>query len=213
LIAEVKRSSPSRGLLVEDFDPLWLARVYAENGAAAISVLTDRCYFGGALDDLQAIAGQQGKIGRRLPLLRKDFLLDPYQLYQARAAGADAVLLIVAALEPACLKDLHALAGELGLAALVEVHTGAELETALSVGPSLVGINNRDLHDFTVSLDTTLRLKSWLPPEVTVVAESGIQTAAQAVSLGAAGVHAILVGEALVVAKDSAVKVRELAGT
>ena len=159
LIAEIKRGSPSRGLLVADFDPLRLAAIYTENGAAAISVLTDERFFGGSLDHLRAVA-ELMRTGRAQgpPLLRKDFLCDPYQVYQARAAGADAILLIVASLPPPLLAELLALAHDLGMAALVETHDEAELETALASGARLIGINNRNLHDFTVSLETTLRL-------------------------------------------------------
>ena len=212
LIAEIKRRSPSRGLLAPDFDPLRLARIYRENGAACISVLTDERYFGGSLEDLAGVRGQESAI----PLLRKDFVCDPYQIYQARAAGADAVLLIVAALTPELLRDLHALACGLGMAALVEVHTAEELETAMTCDPALVGINNRDLHTFAVSLTTTERLCRTLPAGVCVVAESGIHNAADVATVAAisrpdaTGVDAILVGEALVTAADVASQVREL---
>ena len=156
LIAEVKCASPSRGQIAKDFDPLALARTYQANGASAISVLTDERYFKGSLEYLRQIAG----LMPRLPLLRKDFLLDPYQVYEARAAGADAVLLIAAYLEPLCLAELHTLAGELGMAALVEVHSLADLDKALAAcQPRLMGINNRDLRDFSVNLETTLRLR------------------------------------------------------
>lgn len=208
LIAEVKRASPSRGLLVQDFDPLRLARVYQENGAAAISVLTDERYFQGHLDYLRQIA----QISPRVPLLRKDFTCDPYQVYEARAAGADAMLLIAAYLDPASLRDLHALIRELGMAALVEVHTQAELDAVLPLQPALVGINNRNLKDFNLRLETTFDLLPRIPAGVCVVAESGIHTAEDCARLAAAGVDAILVGEALVVAQDVAGKVRSLAG-
>jgi indole-3-glycerol phosphate synthase len=215
LIAEIKRRSPSRGLLAPDFDPLLLARVYRENGAACISVLTDERYFGGSLEDLSGVRSQESVI----PLLRKDFVCDPYQIYQARAAGADAVLLIVAALTPKLLRDLHALARRLGMAALVEVHTAEELETAMTCDPALVGINNRDLHTFAVTLATTERLCRALPAEVCVVAESGIHNAVDVATVAAisrpdiVGVDAILVGEALVTAPDVAARVRILASS
>ena len=208
LIAEVKCASPSRGLLAQDFDPLRLASTYQANGAAAISVLTDERYFKGHLDYLRQIA----QLTPRLPLLRKDFLCDPYQVYEARAAGADAVLLIAASLDLAALCDLHALTVELGMAALVEVHSRAELELALQAAPALVGVNNRDLRDFTVRLTTSLELRPLVPPGVCLVAESGIHTADDAARLAEAGVDAILVGEALVTAPDVAEKVRSLAG-
>lgn len=215
LIAEIKRRSPSRGLLAADFDPLRLARIYRENGAACISVLTDEKYFGGSLAQLAEVRRQTPGI----PLLRKDFVCDPYQVYQARAAGADAVLLIVAALAPTQLRDLHALALTLGLAALVEVHTAAELEVALACDPTLVGVNNRDLHTFAVDLGATGQLASRIPASICVVAESGIRGPGDLARLaaiprpgGAAGVDAILVGEALVAAADIGAKVRELTG-
>jgi indole-3-glycerol phosphate synthase len=208
LIAEVKRASPSRGRLVERFDPLELARAYRDNGAAAISVLTDERYFQGRLDDLRQVAG----LSPRRPVLRKDFLFDPYQVYEARAHGADAVLLIAAYLDPGCLRELHNLAGELGMRALVEVHDRAELDAALACGPALVGINNRDLRDFRVRLETSLELRALVPPVICLVAESGIHTRADVARLAGAGIDAVLVGEALVVARDVAAKVRELAG-
>jgi len=208
LIAEVKCASPSRGVIAADFDALALARIYAQNGASAISVLTDARYFKGALAYLEQIAA----LPARPPLLRKDFLFDPYQVYEARAAGADAVLLIAAALEPACLAELHALATGLGMAALVEVHAQAELEQALrACNPALLGINNRDLRDFTVNLDTTLRLRPLVPAGVCLVAESGIRTPEDVARLAAAGVDAVLVGEALVAAADVAAQVRSMA--
>lgn len=214
LIAEIKRRSPSRGLLLADFDPLHLARLYRQNGAACISVLTDRRFFGGDLAHLTGIKSQEPQV----PLLRKDFICDPYQVYQARAAGADALLLIVAALEPAQLRDLHALAADLNMAALIEVHTAAELEVALTCWPRLIGINNRDLRTFRVDLATTEHLARQISADVCVVAESGIHTAADLARLaaiprpgGVAGVDAVLVGEALVTATDVAAKVRELA--
>lgn len=219
LIAEIKRGSPSRGLLAFDFDPLRLARAYAENGAAAISVLTDERYFGGSLAHLGAVAELQHGQAQGLPLLRKDFICDPYQVFQARAAGADAVLLIVAALPAALLAELHGLARSLGLAALVEAHTAEELDAALAVNPALVGINSRDLHTFAVSLATAERLAPRAPAEICLVAESGIHTSADVARLrriprpGVTGVDAILVGEALVTAADVGAKVRELVGS
>ena len=206
LIAEVKCASPSRGLLARDFDPTRLARVYQENGAAAVSVLTDARYFMGDIEHLRQIAG----LAPRLPLLRKDFLCDPYQVYESRAAGADAVLLIVAALHADLLGDLHALACALGMTPLVEVHTAEELETALRCAPALIGVNNRDLRDFSVSLETTLRLRPLIPDGVCVVAESGIHTPEDVDRLAETGVDAILVGEALVTAPDVGAKVRSL---
>jgi indole-3-glycerol phosphate synthase len=208
LIAEVKHASPSRGVLVKDFDPLRLARTYVENGAAALSVLTDERYFQGHLDYLRQIRA----VHARTPLLRKDFLYDPYQVYEAREAGADAVLLIAASLDPELLRDLHSLAASLGMAALVEVHSQEELEAVLPLGPQLVGINNRDLRDFSVRLETTLDLRPQVPLQVCVVAESGIHTSSDVERLAQAGIDAILVGEGLVTAPDVAAKVRLLAG-
>ena len=215
LIAELKRASPSRGLLAPNLDLAEVARIYAHNGAAAISVLTDAEFFMGQLDTLRALRASADHLP---PLLRKDFILSPAQLYQTRAAGADAVLLIVAALpgdgdEPGALPSLHALALELGLAPLVEVHSLPELERALRLpGLRLVGINNRNLATFDVQLETTLALRPHIPPGIRVVSESGIFTAADVSRLAAAGVDAVLVGEALITAPDIAAKVRELSG-
>jgi indole-3-glycerol phosphate synthase len=208
LIAEIKCASPSKGVLVKDFNPLRLARAYRENGATAISVLTDEHFFHGHLEHLRLVAALEP----RLPVLRKDFILEEYPLYEARAAGAAAVLLIAAALPPARLRALRELAEELGLTALVEAHDQPELEAALEAGARLVGINNRDLHTFTTRLETTLRLRPLVPPGVVVVAESGIHNRADVDYLAQAGVDALLVGEALVTAPDTAAKVRELAG-
>lgn len=209
LIAEVKKASPSRGLLREQFDPLALARSYAGAGAAAVSVLTDERHFQGSLDHLASI---RAALPQGPPLLRKDFLFDQYQLYEARVNGADAVLLIAAVLNPALLAQLIALAGALDMDALVEVHDERELERALMAGATLIGINNRDLRTFEVDLATTERLRPLIPPEATVVAESGIFTRADIERLGALGVHAVLIGEALVTAPDPAAKIRELFG-
>jgi indole-3-glycerol phosphate synthase len=207
LIAEIKHASPSRGQLVEDFDPLALAQMYQENGAAAISVLTDKQYFAGSLEYLRQVAALPG----RPPLMCKDFICDSYQVYEAREAGADSVLLIAAHLELDLLKDLHALARQLGMAALVEVHNREEIERALKISPPLVGINNRDLRDFSVRLETTLLLRPDLPPETCVVAESGIHSAEDVRRLAMTGIDAILVGEALVTAVSPAAQVRSLA--
>jgi indole-3-glycerol phosphate synthase len=210
LIAELKRASPSRGVLAPHLDMLEVAELYAANGAAAVSVLTDEEFFRGSLDTLREL-----RAGRScpLPLLRKDFIIHPAQVYETRAAGADAVLLIVAALEDDCLlADLHALALELGLMPLVEVHDETDLDRALALaGLRLAGINNRDLNTFQVSLETTARLRPRIPPEVAVVSESGIFTREHVVGLSGLGVHAVLVGEALVTAADIGAKVRELA--
>jgi indole-3-glycerol phosphate synthase len=207
LIAEIKRASPSRGVLAPDLDPVSLARLYAENGAAAISVLTDQRFFKGSLEDLRQVSG----LGLHLPVLRKDFIIDPYQVYEARAAGADAVLLIAAELEPDQLTELHNLTLSLGMAPLVEVHDKAELDQVLTCKPVLIGINNRNLHNFSINLETSLRLAPHVPPDVCLVAESGIHTTQDVRQLASVGVNAILVGEALVTAPDTAAQVRSLA--
>src|SRR5216110_1520888 len=188
LIAEVKKASPSRGVLTEDLDPATLAATYAAHGADAISVLTDRKYFRGSLDDLRAV-----RAAVDVPLLRKDFTVDEYQLWESRAAGADAILLIVAILEPALLRDFLAAAKGLGLGALVEAHTAAEVDVALGAGATIVGINNRDLRTFETRLETTLALVPTIPPGVTVVSESGFATADDVRRVVAAGAHAVLV--------------------
>ena len=212
LIAEVKRASPSRGTFRADLDPVALAETYVANGARALSVLTDERFFQGRLEELTAVRQHLETLGRAAPILRKDFLFDPYQVYEARAAGADAVLLIVAILEDTQLADLLALARELGMAALVEVHDREELERALAVGPRVIGVNNRDLRDFHVDLGTTERLRPFVPGATILVAESGIHTAADVQRLARVGVDAVLVGEALVTAEDTAARVRELSG-
>jgi indole-3-glycerol phosphate synthase len=211
LIAELKRASPSRGLLAPEVDLLELARLYAANGAAALSVLTDEKFFLGSLEVLHALRFTECV---PLPLLRKDFILAPAQLYETRAAGADAVLLVAAALpDQAELAGLHALALDLRLTPLVEVHKPAELERVLRLPRlALVGINNRDLRTFDVSLDVTARLRPHIPAGIPVVSESGIFTAAHVARAAALGVDAVLVGVALVTAPDVGAKVRELAG-
>jgi indole-3-glycerol phosphate synthase len=209
LIAEVKKASPSRGVLREDFDHIVLAKSYAAGGASAISVLTDEEHFQGTLAHLEAI---RAALPDGPPLLRKDFLFDEYQLSEARCHGADAVLLITAILEPGRLKELTAQTTALGMAALVEVHDEAETEQALAAGASVIGVNNRDLRTFEVDLGTTERLRPLVPPACTLVAESGIFTREDIRRLEACGVDAVLIGEALVTAPDAAAKVRELFG-
>jgi indole-3-glycerol phosphate synthase len=205
LIAEVKKASPSRGVLRSDLDPVGLARAYAAHGAHAISVLTDEKYFQGRLDLLGAVREVAA-----VPLLRKDFMLDEWQLWESRAAGADAVLLIVSILEPPQLADLLAAARGMGLGALVEVHTAPELDVALAAGAPIVGINNRDLRTFETRIETTLALLPAIPPGPLVVSESGFFTAADVRRVVQAGAHAVLVGEALVRAPDIPAKLREL---
>lgn len=206
LIAEVKRASPSRGVLAAELDPVELARRYADAGAAAISVLTDTPFFHGTLYDLRAI-----RTAVALPLLRKDFILEEYQLWESRVWGADAVLLIVAILEPAALRDLRQAAKGLGLAALVEAHTREEMEDALDAGATLIGINNRDLQSFETGLQPSLELLPLVPPGVVRVSESGLSTRDHVLAVVRAGAHAILVGEALVRSADIRAKARELA--
>jgi indole-3-glycerol phosphate synthase len=206
LLAEVKKASPSRGVLTATFDPVGLATTYARHGAAAISVLTDEKYFQGSLDLLEAV-----RAAVPVPLLRKDFTLDEYQLWESRARGADAVLLIVSILEPVLLGDLQAAAQGLGLAALVEVHTAGELDVALRAGAAIIGINNRDLRTFETRIETTLALLPLIPPGPIAVSESGFSRGDQVRHVVAAGAHAVLVGEGLVRAPDVGAKVRELA--
>jgi indole-3-glycerol phosphate synthase len=216
LIAEVKRASPSKGLLRPDFDPIQLAATYAANGASAVSVLTDETFFQGSLAYLTHIRSQLTSQPAALdqpgslPLLRKDFIIHPYQVHEARAAGADALLLIAAILPDAELAELLSLTRDLGMAALIEVHSQEELMRVLPLAPRLVGVNNRDLRDFSVSLDTCLSLRPLVPPEVCFVAESGIHLHSDMARLADAGVDAALVGEALVTAPDVGAKVREL---
>ncbi|HEV3319247.1 MAG TPA: indole-3-glycerol phosphate synthase TrpC [Solirubrobacteraceae bacterium] len=192
VIAEFKRRSPSAGVLRGDADLAQIARSYERGGANALSVLTEGPNFDGSLEDLRIARGACG-----LPLLRKDFIVDPYQLYEARVAGADAVLLIVAALTLPELQALRELACGLGLDVLVEAHDAAELSVALDAGADLIGINNRDLRDFSVDLERTFALLAEIPPGVTVVSESGIGEPGQLARLQAAGVSAVLVGESL----------------
>lgn len=209
LIAEVKRQSPAKGVLVPNFDALKLAHIYAENGADAISVLTDQRFWGGSLQYLKAI---RAALPDGPPLLRKDVVIDPYQIYEARVYGADAVLLIVAALSDADLVALHRLTLQLGMDTLIEVHDLAETERAMQLDPRLLGINNRNLHTFAVDVSTTERIIAHLPSGARpiVVSESGI--GGELDRLRAWGADAILVGEAIVTASDPAAKVRALAG-
>ncbi len=209
LIAEVKKASPSRGLLARDFDPVALARIYAENGASAISVLTETPHFQGELLFLSRIKEELGPACP--PLLRKDFIFDEYQLWEARAWGADAILLIASILEEEEMRDLLGEARGLGMDVLVETHTEAEVEMSLSAGASLIGINNRDLATFEVDLETTRRLRPLVPAEIPVVAESGIFTRDDVAMVAGWGVDAVLVGEGLVKSGDVGAKVRELA--
>ncbi len=208
LIAEVKKASPSHGLLAPNFDPAALAKTYAKNGAAVISVLTEVPNFQGSLEHLATVRSALN--GSPIPILRKDFLFDTYQLYEARAYGADALLLIVAILDDSLLQALIGKTRELGMEALVEVHNPKEVEQALNAGAAVIGINNRDLTNFHTDIATTQALRPLIPGDRMVVSESGIHTKADVEKLKGWGVDAILVGEALVTAPDIAAKVREL---
>jgi indole-3-glycerol phosphate synthase len=207
VIAEVKKASPSRGVLRADFRPAAIAESYQRGGAACLSVLTDVDFFQGADAYLQ-----EARAACALPVLRKDFVIDPYQVYEARCLGADCILLIVAALDDDRLRGLAQLAGELGMDALVEVHTAAELERALAVPAPLVGINNRDLHSFETRLETTLSLLDRIPADRLVVTESGIHTPEDVARMRAHGVHAFLVGEAFMRADDPGARLAALFG-
>ena len=209
VIAEVKKASPSKGVLREDFEPADIAQSYAEGdgavSAACLSVLTDRQFFQGSVDFLK-----QARASCDLPVLRKDFMVDPYQIYESRAMGADAVLLIAACLDDAQMKDFEAIARDLGMAVLVEVHDGAELDRALKLRTPLIGINNRDLNTFEVSIETTLALRGRVPSDRVLVTESGIGTRDDVARLREAGVQAFLVGEAFMRAGDPGTALAEL---
>ncbi|OGB32072.1 MAG: indole-3-glycerol-phosphate synthase [Burkholderiales bacterium RIFCSPLOWO2_12_FULL_61_40] len=197
VIAEVKKASPSKGVLRADFIPADIAQSYAEHGAACLSVLTDKQFFQGSVDALK-----QARASCQLPVLRKDFMVDAYQIHESRAMGADCILLIAACLDDAQMKDFEAIARSLDMAVLVEVHDGVELERALKLKTPLVGINNRNLQTFEVSLDTTLALKARVPTDRLLVTESGIHTREDVLRMGAAGVNAFLVGEAFMRAPE-----------
>ncbi len=211
VIAEVKKASPSKGVLRADFIPADIAQSYAEGdgrvSAACLSVLTDRQFFHGSVDYLK-----QARASCGLPVLRKDFMIDPYQVYEARAMGADAILLIAACLDDAQMRDLEAIAHSLDMAVLVEVHDGAELERALALKTPLVGINNRNLRTFEVTLQTTLDLQKSVPADRLLVTESGILAPADVKTLRDAGIHAFLVGEAFMRADDPGLALARLFG-
>jgi indole-3-glycerol phosphate synthase len=208
VIAELKRRSPSKGDLAPDLDPAGTATAYAAGGATAVSVLTDRVFFGGSVDDLS----QARDAAPNIPVLRKDFTIDAEQVYETRAIGADAILLIVAAVpDDALLRDLHDLARDLGLAALVEAHDEAELERALDLGAPIVGVNARNLATFDEDLAVVARLAATIPPDIVAVAESAIRAPADAAQMARVGFDAVLVGEALVRAEDPAALVRAFA--
>jgi len=197
VIAEIKKASPSKGVLRADFIPADIAQSYAEYGAACLSVLTDQQFFQGCIDYLK-----QARASCQLPVLRKDFMVDAYQIYESRAMGADAILLIAACLDDAQMKDFEQIAQSLDMAVLVEVHDAAELARALKLKTPLIGVNNRNLKTFEVSLDTTLTLMKDIPPERLLVCESGIHSRDDVLRMGAAGVNAFLVGEAFMRAKE-----------
>ena len=207
LIAEVKKASPSKGVIRADFRPVEVATTYQQHGASCLSVLTDGPFFQGSLDDLRAV-----RAAVQLPVLRKDFILDAYQLYEARAAGADAVLLIAECLDDCNLRALHNRAVALGLTPLVELYDPENLQRVFDAGATLIGVNNRDLRTFVTDLDHTLRLRDRVPGECVLVAESGIRTRADVERLQAAGVDAILVGETLIASPDIGSAVDALLG-
>jgi indole-3-glycerol phosphate synthase len=207
VIAEIKKASPSKGLLQPDFHPAVIAHQYEQGGAACLSVLTDKLYFQGSLHDLEA-----ARAATQLPVLRKDFTIDRLQIFEAAAHGADAILLIAAILDAHELQNFRELAESLGLAALVEVHDPDELGKAIDSGAAIIGVNNRNLNTFQVSLDTSLRLSYLMPTGVTRVTESGIFTRADIETLSAAGFHAFLIGESLMKSADPSAALRELTG-
>lgn len=208
VIAELKRASPSKGRICKNYQPAHVAACYERAGAHCLSVLTDKTFFWGRLAHLQ-----EARAACSLPALRKDFMIDPYQVYESRLAGADCILLIVAALSEARMQELAQLAGELGMDVLVEAHTAGELKCALRLGTRLIGINNRNLHDFTTDVETTLSLLPKVPIDRLVVTESGIHTPAQVSCLYARGAHAFLVGEALLAGGDPGAAFEYLFGT
>ena len=209
IIAEAKKASPSKGVLRADYDAARLAEVYSDNGAAAISVLTNADHFQGGIDDLAAVSAVASP--RKIPVLRKEFIFDPYQVYEARAYGADAILLIAAMLTPDSLKALMELSGRFWMQCMVEIHDEAELDAALDAGAEIVGINNRDLHTFKTDLAVTERLARRVPFGKIVVSESGISSREDLRRVKAAGASAALIGETLVAAADPGARLRELA--
>ena len=208
VIAEVKRASPSRGVLREDLDVEWLARLYVENGAAAISVLTNRDHFYGTIEEMEAVGGVAHPAG--VPVLRKEFIYDPYQVYEARAYGADCILLIATMLRNDNLRRLKTLAEELGMQCLVEIHDEDDLALAMDSEPRIIGINNRDLRTFHTDLQATLALAESIPGDVVLVSESGLSSPEQIEQVREVGASAVLIGDALVTAPDPGAKLREL---
>jgi indole-3-glycerol phosphate synthase len=207
LIAEIKRASPAKGDIRPDLDPAATAKAYEEAGAAAISCLTDKEFFKGSLDDFK-----RAREATSVPMLRKEFIIDESQVWQSKAAGADCILLIARILDKPQMKEFAAIAAELGMASLLEIHDGRELEAALDCRPGIVGINNRNLDTFEVNLETTARLTADIPPTVTVVAESGVHDRKDMMFLKQVGAHAALVGEEIARSADPGSKIRELLG-
>lgn len=207
IIAEIKRKSPSKGILARAVEPALLASQYESGGAGAISVLTDSRYFSGSADDLV-----EARSNTNLPVLRKDFIVDEFQVYESRVIGADAILLIVAALSPGELSHLHRLARDIGLEVLVEVHDEKEMEIATAAGAQIIGINNRNLKTFEISLSTTVRLSRLIPTDVVGVSESGVTCHDDIARLAALGVDAALVGEKIMTAGNPEIAIRELLG-
>ena len=207
LIAEVKKASPSRGIIRPDFNAVEIARIYADNGASAISVLTETTYFHGSLNHLADI---RAALHKKLPLLRKDFIFDPYQIYESRAYGADSLLLIVAILKPPKLQEILQLSYELHMTCLVETHNETEVEIALKSEAKIIGINNRDLTNFSIDIANTERLRPLIPPDRIVISESGIKERNDIERLRQSGVNAVIIGESLMSAPDIAAKMREL---
>ncbi|MDO8520125.1 MAG: indole-3-glycerol phosphate synthase TrpC [Deltaproteobacteria bacterium] len=205
IIAEIKKASPSAGVIREDFNPVLLAQNLEEAGAASLSVLTDQKFFQGSLEHLSRV-----KSAVKIPCLRKDFTLDEYHLFEARGAGADAVLLIVSVLDSIQLKDFQALAAELGMTALIEVHDGDELKNALVISPKLIGVNNRNLKTFKTDIETSVKLAASIPQSVTKISESGLEAREDLEKLRQAGYQGFLIGETLMKAKDPAEKLIEL---
>lgn len=207
IIAEIKKASPSKGVMRENFDPVAIASSYEQHGAACLSVLTDRDFFQGHEDYLQ-----QARAATKLPVIRKDFIIDPYQVYEARAINADCILLIVSALDDVTLAELYTLAGRLGMDVLMEVHDAEEMQRALRTDARLIGINNRSLRTFEVSLNTTLDMLGMVPDDRILVTESGILSPDDVTLMRKHNVHAFLVGEAFMKAPDPGVKLAELFG-
>jgi indole-3-glycerol phosphate synthase len=205
IIAEAKKASPSKGIIRADFDPVSIARCYEQNGAGAISVLTEEHFFQGHLDYLKNIRSAVS-----IPLLRKDFIIDPYQIYEARAAGADALLLIAAVLEQHELDALYQLTRDLGMHALIEVHTKEELKNAIRVKPAIIGINNRDLNTFITDIQTSVQMRPLIPENIITVSESGINTPDDICCLRSSGIDAFLIGESLMREHDPAQKLIQL---